>query len=256
MCVAILREMSRQIGRCELTYQSRLPIDFALACSQHLQYQQALAALGCSIHLLPEEPELPDSVFVEDAAVILEELAIITRPGAESRRPETQSVARVLEGYRRLVRLQEPACLDGGDVLRIGKQLFVGLSRRSNTEAIRQIRALLGGFGYTVAGIPLRDCLHLKSAVTQVAMNTLLINREWVDVHAFARMACIDVDPSEPCAANALLVAGSVIFPAAYPATRRRLERRGLDVRAVDVSELAKAEGGVTCCSLIVPETP
>jgi len=256
MCVAILREVSRQIGRCELTYQSRRPIDLALACKQHSQYRQTLAALGYTIRLLPEEPELPDSVFVEDTAVVLEELAIITRPGAGSRREETESVARVLEEYRRLARIQAPACLDGGDVLQIGKQLFVGLSRRSSPEAIRQIQALLGGHGYAVAGVPLRDCLHLKSAVTRVAADTILINRDWVDVRAFPEMERIDVDPSEPCAANALLVAGSVIFPAAFPATRRRLERRGLDVRAIDVSELAKAEGGVTCCSLIFPAAP
>jgi dimethylargininase len=249
--MAITREVSTQIGRCELAYQIREMINVELARAQHHRYEECLIALGCRVHRLREEPELPDSVFVEDAAIVLDELAIITRPGAESRRPETQSIARALRPYRSLATIEAPGVLDGGDVLHLGKRLFVGLSRRSNEAAIVQMRDLLAGYGYSVTGVPVRDCLHLKSAVTQVSADTLLINRNWVDGEPFAPMQLVEVHSSEPFAANALMVEGGVVFPLAYPATRRRLEARGIEVHIVDVSELAKAEGGVTCCSLI-----
>lgn len=249
--VAITREVSPNIGRCQLTHLTREAIDVHVARAQHGQYQDCLAALGCEIHSLPAEPELPDSVFVEDTAVVLDELAVITRPGADSRKPETQSIAKALRPYRRLFHIESPGIIDGGDVLRIGKRLFVGLSRRSNQAGIDQMRAWLNPFGYTVEGVQVNGCLHLKSAVTQVAKDTLLINRTWVDAGAFGSMNLIDVDPSEPFGGNALLVGETVVYPSAYPGTRRRLEDHGISVRAVDVSELGKAEGGVTCCSLI-----
>jgi dimethylargininase len=211
-----------------------------------------LAALGCEIECLPEAPDLPDAVFCEDAAVVLDELAIIARPGAASRRPEVRPVARALERYRRLVAIEAPGTLDGGDVLCVGRTLYVGLSQRSNRAAIEQMRAVLAPFGYIVRGVAVSGCLHLKSAVTQVAENTLLVNRDWVNPKAFVGMDLVDVDPSEPYAANALLIDETVIYAAAYPRTRRRLEERGIAVHSVDVSELAKAEGAVTCCSLIV----
>lgn len=251
MLIAITREVSPNIGSCELTHLAREVIDVNVARVQHRQYEDCLAALGCEVHRLSGQPELPDSVFVEDTAVVLDELAIITRPGADSRKPETRSIAKALKPYRRLSYIESPGTMDGGDVLTIGKMLFVGLSRRSNQAGIEQMRALLDPFGYTVQGVQVSGCLHLKSAVTQVAKNTLLINRTWVDAGAFEHMNLIDVDPSEPFGANALLVGETVVYPSAYPHTRRRLEDHGISVRVVDVSELAKAEGGVTCCSLV-----
>lgn len=251
MSMAITRAVSPQIGRCELTFRDREPIDIALARKQHRRYEECLIALGCSVQRLAEQPELPDSVFVEDTAIVLDELAIIARPGAESRRQEVFSVAQVLSRYRSLARVEAPGILDGGDVLLIERSLFVGLSRRSNEAAVQQLRQFLCGHGYTVIGIPVKNCLHLKSAATQVAEDTLLLNRHWVDADVFGTLRVIEVDPSEPGAANALRIAGSVVFPSHYPATRQRLEALRLDVRAVDASELAKAEGGVTCCSLI-----
>ncbi|MBZ5497153.1 MAG: dimethylargininase [Acidobacteriia bacterium] len=252
MRLAITREVSRQIGLCELTYQARQPINIDLARIQHRLYEECLRAAGCSVHRLPEEPDLPDSVFVEDAAVVLDELAVITRPGAVIRRQETRSVADALRPYRHLVCVEAPGVLDGGDVLRLGRNLFVGLSQRSNEAATRQLHEMLQGYGYAVTGVQVKGCLHLKSAVTQVAENVVLINPHWVDGSAFNSMQLIEVDPNEPSAANALMIGDSVVFPSAYPATRRRLEARGIQVRVVDASELAKAEGGVTCCSLIL----
>jgi dimethylargininase len=190
-------------------------------------------------------------VFVEDTAVVLDELAIIARPGAESRRPETPSVAEVLRRYRPLAFIEAPGILDGGDVLRLDRRLFVGLSRRSNAAAIEQLRSLLADRGYLVTGVPVKGCLHLKSAVTPVSENVLLINPDWVEPDVFKSMRLIKVDTSEPFAANALMVGGGVVFPSAYPATRRALESQGIRVCPVDLSELVKAEGGVTCCSLV-----
>ena len=251
MRIAITREVSPAIGRCELTHLERQPIDLELARAQHRAYQACLANLGCQVQALPAAPDLPDSVFVEDVAIVLDELAILTRPGAESRRPEVAAVAEALRPYRTLYAIEAPGTVDGGDVLRVGRRLFVGLSTRSNAAAIDQMRALLAPYGYTVQGVPVAGCLHLKSAVTQVAGDTLLIHRAWVDPGAFDGLALIDVDPSEPYAANALRVGQALVYPAAFPRTRGRLEARGLTVLPVDVSELAKAEGAVTCCSLI-----
>ncbi|MHB8584158.1 MAG: dimethylarginine dimethylaminohydrolase family protein, partial [Gammaproteobacteria bacterium] len=215
------------------------------------QHEALLEQLGCKLIRLPAEAELPDSVFVEDTAIVLDELAVITRPGAESRRAETASVADVLSQYRRLFQIQPPGTLDGGDVLRIGKILYVGLSNRSNREGIEQLQLILQPFGYVVNAMKLHDCLHLKSAVTQVTADTLLINRAWTDAHVFDDFQLIDVVSSEPFAANALLVGDTVIHPRAFPQTRERLEENGIQVRTVDASELAKAEGGMTCSSII-----
>ena len=251
MWIAITREVSPRIAECELTHLAREPIDFQRARTQHRQYEALLEELGCKRVRLPAEPDLPDSVFVEDAAVVLDELAVITRSGAESRRSETVSVAEALRPYRKLFYIESPGTLDGGDVLRVGKALYVGLSKRSNREGIKQLQDILLPFGYVVNDVKLRDCLHLKSAVTQVAENTLLINRTWVDTAMFSGFQLIDVASSEPFAANALLIGNTVVYPVAFPETRQRLEKQGIRVRTVDVSELAKAEGGVTCCSLI-----
>jgi dimethylargininase len=255
MLIAITREVSPAIGGCELTHLERVAIDYNIAQAQHRQYTQALAALGCEVHCLPAEPDLPDSVFVEDAAIVLDELVIITRPGADSRKPETLSIAQALQPFRKLCYIQAPGTVDGGDVLRTGKTIYIGLSSRSNLAAIEQMQSFTRPYGYTVKGVTVSGCLHLKSAVTQVAEDTLLINRNWVDAAAFAgafgEMNLIEVDASEPYGANALLVGKTVIYPTSFPRTRKRLEEHGIPTLTVDVSELAKAEGAVTCCSLV-----
>ncbi len=251
MLMAITRKVSPNIHLCELTHLERLPINYTNAFEQHVEYEGALAKSGCEILSLGAEPDLPDSVFVEDAAVVFDELAIITLPGADSRKPETASVAEALEPYRKLFFIQEPGTMDGGDVLKVGKRVFVGVTPRTNLEGIEQMRKILAPYGYSVKGVTVHGCLHLKSAVTQVAENTLLINPAWVDQNSFEGMEFIDIDPSEPFGANALLIDGKVIYPAAYPKTYRLLAEHGIPLQKVNASELAKAEGGVTCCSLI-----
>jgi len=253
--IAITRTPSRSLASCELSFVPRAAIDVDLAIAQHRHYERALETLGCRVIALPALEERPDAVFVEDVALVLDEVAVMTRPGAESRRAEGASIATVLADFRPLLRIEAPGTLDGGDVLRIGRAIFVGQSARSNAAGIAQLRELLAPHGYTVQGVATRDCLHLKSAVTQVAADTLLIQPAWVDAGIFAGYRLIEVDPTEEHAANALHIGESaVIHPDCFPRTRQRLEDAGIDVTGVDVSELQKAEGAVTCCSLVFSE--
>jgi dimethylargininase len=249
--IAITRPVSPALEHCELSFLPRNPIDIGLATTQHHAYQEALAACGCTLRSLPMEPELPDSVFVEDTAIVLDEVAVITHPGAVSRRAETDSVTAMLASYRELVRITPPATLDGGDVLRVGRTLYVGVSARSNHAGIEQLSRLLARFGYQVRAVPLHGCLHLKTAVTQVATDLLLLNPDWVDARQFPGMRVLHVAQSEPHAANAVLINDKVIYPASCPLTRTQLLQQGIEVVSVDMSETEKAEGGVTCCSLI-----
>ena len=250
--IAITRDISPAIEHCELTHLERTTIDLARARAEHNEYEAALRALGFEVRRLTSGPDMPDSVFIEDAAVVLDELAVIMRPGAESRRVETAAVAEAVRSYRPVAAILAPGTLDGGDVLRIGNRLFVGGGYRSNDAGIKQLGAIVGSQGYTVEAVPFQGCLHLKSAATLVADDLALINPEWVDAERFQPLRTIDVDPSEPYAANALLIDGTVVYPAEHVRTRKRLEAAGLTVHPVPAGELAKAEGGVTCCSLLL----
>ncbi len=252
MTIAITRKISPRFNECEVTHIERTPIDLDVARAQHEEYVNALASLGCQVIELPEEPDLPDSVFVEDTAFILPEAAVITRPGADSRKPETESIIRALSPHRPLVHVTEPGTVDGGDVLVLGKNIYIGISTRSNDSAVRQLQELLAKYGYTVTAVEMHDCLHLKTALTKVDDKTLLINPNWVDTSHFKGFDWIEVDPSEPFAANCLPVGDGIIFPTAFPKTRQKLEQKGYKIQAVNVAELAKAEGAVTCCSLVL----
>ena len=194
MLLAITRDISPRFNECEITHIDRSPIDVNVARAQHHDYVQALKELGCAVLELPAEAHLPDSVFVEDTAVVLPDVALITRPGADSRKPETESITHALRPYRELVFIESPATVDGGDVLVIGKNIYVGMSTRSNQAAVDQMDNLLGKYGYKVQSAELHDCLHLKTAVTRVDDKTLLINRRWVDIENFEGYRLIEVD--------------------------------------------------------------
>ncbi len=253
--IAITRKISPRFNECEITHIERVPIDLETARAQHAQYVQALQTLGCQVIELEEEPALPDSVFVEDTAFILNECAVITRPGANSRKPEVESIAQVLSAYLPLIRITDPASVDGGDVLVMGKNIYVGMSTRSNQSALGQLQIALDQYGYKIFGAQMRGCLHLKTAITKVDDETVLINPNWVDVSHFKQFNWIEVDAREPFAANCLPVGGKIIYPEAFPATREKLEKAGHAVHPITVDELAKAEGAVTCCSLILPNS-
>lgn len=249
--VAITRAVSRAFNRCELSHLERRPIDVDLARAQHARYEQALRDAGCEVRQLPEQAALPDSVFVEDTAVVLGEVAVITRPGAASRRGEVDSIAEALAGYRELARIEAPATLDGGDVLKLGRTLYVGASARSNADGIAQLAAHVAPFGHRVEAVSLQGCLHLKSAVTQVGDDRVLVNPEWVDPACFRGYFWMGVDPREPHAANTLRIGDALVCSASHPRTANALQRAGLDVRVVDMAETEKAEGAMTCCSLV-----
>ena len=200
---------------------------------------------------MPTEPGLADSVFIEDTAIVLDEVAVLCRPGAESRRPEVAGVESILQEYRRVVSIKAPGTLDGGDLLRIGKVIYAGLSTRSNQSGIKQLRKIVADYGYSVKTVETAKCLHLKSAVSEAAPGSLLINSDWIDRTAFGDFELIDIDKKEAHAANALLVGQRVIYPSAFPRTMEKLVTRGIEVISIDMSELQKAEGAATCCSLI-----
>lgn len=249
--IALTREIPESIVRCELTHLARAPIDVAVARAQHEAYERGLASLGCDVRRVPAAPALPDSVFVEDAAVVLDEMAILARPGAPSRRAETDGVAGALAPFRPVRSLAAPATMDGGDVLRLGHRLYVGVGGRTNDEGAGRLAALVRRFGYEVRPVRTRGCLHLKSAVTAVGADTVLVNPDWIDPGAIDGYRILEVDPAEPFAANVLHLGATVLMASAHARTRRRLESAGFHVRTLDVSELAKAEAGVTCCSLV-----
>ncbi len=252
MIWALTRDISDSFEQCQLTHLARVPIDLARARAQHETYEWALVELGCTVRRIDAAPGMPDSVFIEDAAVVFPEAAVIARPGAESRQGETPAVREALRRFGMpMHEVAEPGTLDGGDVLVVGRQVFIGASTRTNATAVTQMRRFLRPLGYEVRVVPVEGCLHLKSAVTAVAPDTVLINRDWVPPEAFSGLETIEVDPDEPAGANALLVDDVVVYPADFPKTRARMNAKGLRVRVVDVDELAKAEGGVTCCSLV-----
>jgi dimethylargininase len=252
MTIAITRAVSGSLARCELTHLPRQSIDVEKARQQHAAYEAVLRNLGVGIVRVPLQDDMPDAVFVEDTAVVVDEGAVMTRPGAASRRGEVAGVAEALRPYRDLAWIVEPGTVDGGDVLRIGKRVYVGRTGRTNAAGIEQLSQLLRRWGYEVTGVEVRGCLHLKSAATQVGRELALMNPVWVDKGVFRGVEFVEVDSREPNGANGLWVREQVVYPAGFPRTRERLEGRGVRVVTVDNRELAKAEGAMTCCSVIV----
>jgi dimethylargininase len=250
--LALTRAISPRLAEGELTHLERSPIDIDAARVQHAAYARALASLGCDVREVEAAPEYPDSVFIEDTAVVFDEIAVITRPGAESRRGEIPGVERALAPLRPLAHIRAPGTIDGGDVLVVGKWVFVGRTGRTNDEGIVQLRAVLAPFGYVVEAVEVTGCLHLKTAVTALDDHTVLVNPAWIAADALAGLARVEVDPTEPMGANVVRVGHALLYGAAYPRTLARLQVRGYAPVCVDASEVAKAEGAVTCCSLVL----
>lgn len=250
--LAITREVPSSIQGCELTHLDREPIDFERARAEHAEYLSTLETLGCKIVRIPADEAHPDCVFIEDTAIILRGAAIMMRPGAASRRGELGPVREVLARHLPLRSIEAPATMDGGDVLVLGMRIFVGLSTRSTTEGIAELADTVADLGYQVQGVPIRSCLHLKSAVTQLGPDLLLANPEWVDLEPFAGFGIVEVDTHEPDAANVVRIGSDLIHAEHFPRTRERILAQGLRVHPVPAGELAKAEGAVTCCSLIL----
>ena len=249
--VAVVRGVSPSITRCELTYLEREPIDLDRAVAQHAAYAVLLRDLGLEVVEIPADPDLPDCCFVEDTAVVLDGLAILARPGAASRRGETPAVEEALAGLRPLARIEAPAALEGGDVLTVGRTLFVGRSPRTNAAGIDRLRTLAEPLGYRVVAVPVIGCLHLKSAVTALDDEHVLAHAGWIDPRPLRGLEIVPVAPEEPGAANVLRAGGKVVAHPGFPRTLERVAARGYDVRPLDVSEFLKAEAALTCKSLL-----
>ncbi len=250
--IGFLREVSPHLEKCELTHAPRSRIDVKLARKQHASYAEALRELGVQVEMVPPLPEQADGVFIEDTAVLLPEVSIIARPGAASRISEIDSVVQTLGQHRPLQSIAEPGTLDGGDVLRIGHTIYVAESKRTNTEGIAQLREIAASAGYEVRTVATRDCLHLKTACTFVPPHFLVANSAWIDVTVFGHLAIIPVDEKEPTGANTLTLGRTTLVSAVCPKTEKRLREAGIATRRVDISEFEKAEGGLTCLSLIL----
>jgi dimethylargininase len=252
MPTALTRAVSPLLGDCELTHLDRSPIRIEKAAEQHPEYEKSLEKMGYVVRRLPDTAHLPDGVFVEDTAVVLPEIAVITRPGAASRREETKTMAEILQEYRELKFIEPPGTIDGGDVLVLGKNICIGLSTRSNREGIRQFKKHLEPFGYRVQGIPVSECLHLKTGIAVLEEDLLLINPQWVSPDHFPGFRFEKVHPDEPYGANVMRRNHYALCPSAFRHTAQKLDTLGYDMIVIDQSEMAKAEAGLTCCSVIV----
>jgi len=251
MLVAITRLPGPELERCELTHLERRPIDFPRARDQHRAYQSALRVRGIEVIELPGDPALPDGVFVEDAAVVLDEIAVITRPTPLSRRAETAAIEAALRRFRPIARLPEGAFLEGGDVLRVRRVLFVGQTTRTGAAGLRAFAGIVAPLGYSVVPVRVSGCLHLKSACCALDDKTVLVNRVWVDAGALAGPRLVDLPVEEPAGANVLRLPGAVAVSTAFPRTLELARSLGYPTIALDVSELHKAESGLTCMSLV-----
>ena len=249
--VAITHAPPESLEQGERSFVERDPIDMAKARAQHAAYCELLAALGCEVTVLDVNTGHADAVFVEDTAVILDEVAILASPGAESRRGEVGGIAAALEAHRSLERIELPATLDGGDVVVTGRVILVGKSARTNAGGAAAMAAIVRPHGYVVRRVGMHDCLHLKSACCALPDGRLLVNPAWLDLKDLAGFTIVEIDPAEPFAADVLVIGRSVVSAAAHPKTAALVGVLGFDSRTVELSEFAKAEGGVTCLSLV-----
>jgi dimethylargininase len=252
MTIALTRLPSPRMAEAELTHLDRVPIDRTLADTQHAAYRAALAEAGAEVITLPALDAHPDCTFVEDVLVSLPEVSVLCRPGATSRQGEVAAIEAHLPADRLVGRITAPGTVDGGDVLLIGRTLYVGLSTRTNAEGIAQMTAIVARFGYATNPVTVPGALHLKTAVTALAPDLLLINPNWIDATALAAFPRLTVDPAEPFAGNSLTVGNTIFMQADHARTAARITAAGFAVRLIDISEFAKAEAGLTCMSVIV----
>ena len=251
MLRAITHKVSPNISKCELTFVDRSPIDFELAKRQHEGYCAALERLGVAVTVLSENESYPDCCFVEDTAIVVDELAVICSMGAASRRGETKLIERELSKYRNIAHVSLPATIDGGDVLTIGKKIFVGLSGRTNAQAVEQLARILRPFEYYVAPVNTTGSLHFKSACTAIDDETLFVNPDWVDLDEFKDFKLIHTPPDEPASANVLRIGKTVCVQVGFPRAAELIASVVDQVEVIDTSELRKAEAGLTCSSII-----
>jgi dimethylargininase len=251
MLRGLTHKVSSRITDCELTFIERAPIDYQLATCQHAEYESLLTRLEVSVRSLSENDEYPDACFVEDTAIVVDELAVICSMGVSSRRGETPSIARELSNYRDLTHISLPATIEGGDVLRIGRQILVGQSKRTNIDGIRALKRILEPVGYKVTPVTTKGGLHFKSGCTAIDDETLFLNPEWIDTDSLKGFKLLLTPTQEPASANVLRVGETVCVQAKFPRAADLIRKVVKKVETIDMSELHKAEAGLTCSSII-----
>ena len=247
----ITHAVSPNIGRCELTFMERVPIDYDLAVRQHEEYCGMLARRGVAVTTLYDNLSCADCCFVEDTALIVDELAIIASMGVVSRRSETTAIASELAKYRDLVCVSYPSTLEGGDVLQAGKNIFVGLSTRTNLRGIEEVVRILKSLDYRIFPVPVRGSLHLTTACSLIDDETVLINPRWADTQAFGDFRILHTPEDEPWGANTFRIGETVCMEASFPKTVELVHELHDDLEVLNISEFLKAEGGLSCLSLL-----
>jgi dimethylargininase len=251
MLSALTRGVSPSIGNCKLTFMDREKLDVAAAVEQHEAYERCLQQMGVRVTSLPLLPDAPDAVFIQDTAVVVDEVAIMATMGAACRSGEVESVTAALAAHRPLKFLSPPATLEGGDVVHIGRTLYVGDSGRTNREGIRQLSEILAPYDYQVRPVEVKGCLHLSTGCSYLGRDLMLVNSAWIDTSAFQYFKLLEVPDTEPWAANTIVVGDVVLVPSIFERTRALIEAQGFEVLTTDISELQKAEGALTCMSLM-----
>jgi len=248
--LAITHLPSPALQHCELTFLKSEPISMEIANLQHQTYRAMLERCGAKVIVLDENLACPDSVFVEDPIIVFDEVAVLTSMGAESRRKESEAMERVFSKYRKIERIVLPAKIEGGDVLKIGKKIFVGESARTNKEGIEALKTIIKPFGYEVIAVEVTGCLHLKTGATALDDKTIFINSHWVDAEAFKGFTKVEALNDEPFGANVLKMGNILCMNEAFPKSIALIKSLGYTVDSCNISEFVKAEAGLTCMSV------
>jgi dimethylargininase len=251
MAIAFTHEVSPNIAKGEVTFIERNPINYELALQQHNAYCQAIENCGVCVQRLAVNLAFPDSCFIEDNAIVVDEVAIVTSMGSSSRQDEPKAIAPELAKYKEIVRLELPAKIEGGDVLRIGKKLYVGISGRTNIKGANELAGILKPWNYEVTPVKFKDCLHLKTACTAIDEQTLLINPQWIVPETFSEYKLLFVPEDECWAANTLRVKDTIFLQDRFPKTHELVKKHHESIKILDISEFQKVEAGLSCLSII-----
>jgi len=249
---AIVRDVSDTFQECVTSFHTKVQIDVALAKRQHRHYCNILSSLGLKLISIEADDILPDCCFTEDTAIVIDDLSIITYPGTPSRVRETIEIEKILSPLKTIVHINEPGTIEGGDVLKIGKKIYIGSSSRTNEEGIRQVALVVEPKGYQVIPVKIKNTLHLKSVCTYMGRGCILLAEGYLDDTIFSEYDKVIVPKEEEYCANCLVVQGNVLIPKGFPKTKQLIENKGFPIIEIEMSEIEKAEGALTCLSVII----
>ena len=252
MLIALTHTVSPSLAEGEVTFIDRQTVDYELALQQHATYCNALEKCGVEVKRLSVNPDSPDSCFIEDTAIVVDEVIIVTTIGSPARQHESRNVAPELARYGEIIHIQLPATIDGGDVLRIGRRLYVGVSGRTNSQGFHELAQILQQWNYEVIPVELKSCLHLKTACTAINEETVLLNPHWVAPEVFSDYNVLSVPEEEGWAANTIRVGNTVFLQYGFPETLKLVEKYHDSIVTLDISEFRKVEAGLSCLSIIL----